>query len=99
MQNEIIIPDENTSLLDIIIWIESKFNDKEVDLNTFASILTECKQFKSKDNARNYFELLDADKNGSIDFSEFLAPILPELSSEDVLTLTKKSKITLKDLT
>lgn len=99
---EIPTPDENSNLLDVLMWIENMFNKlpkKEADLENFVNILTECNQFKSKDDARNYFDLLDVDKNGSIDFSEFLSPILPELSVEDVQTLTHKSKITLNDLT
>ena len=43
--------------------------------------------------------MLDANKNGTIEFSEFLAPLMPELSADDVQKLTKQSKITLKDLT
>lgn len=73
--------------MDVLVWIESKFDqcpNKEVDLNSFVSILTECGQFKSKEDASHYFQILDEDKSGSIDFSEFLAPLMPELSTLDV---------------
>lgn len=39
--------------------------------------MTDSKQMKTKNDALEYFDLLDIDKDGLVNFAEFLAPILP----------------------
>lgn len=92
---------KDATLVQIVQWIQNEFakHNYEVDLTTFVDILNASKQFKSLNDAKNYFELLDVDKSGTIKFTEFLAPILPELSVQEVETIIAKDKITLDDLT
>ena len=56
-------------------------------------------QISTKKDAEKYYQLLDADKNGSVSFSEFLAPILPQLTKDQVNNLTKNSRYSCDDLT
>lgn len=99
---ELPVPSDTTQLIDVLIWIQeqfAKYKNNDVDLLNFTNIMAESKQFKSKNDAKEYFELLDIDKDGSVNFSEFLAPILPELKPDEVSILTAKNRITLDDLT
>ena len=61
----------------------------EISINEFIDIMLKSGQFNSKQEAQNYFDLLDIDQNGAISFTEFLAPIIPHLTKEEVLLLTR----------
>ena len=61
--------------------------------------MIESQQFKSKKDAQHYFELLDIDKNGNVSFSEFFAPLIPQLNKDQVQTLTRDSVFTIEDFT
>lgn len=39
-------------------------------------------------DAQHFFELLDIDKNGNVSFSELFAPLIPQLSKDQVKELT-----------
>ena len=45
-------------------------------------------QINSKTDAEKYYNLLDVDGSGGISFFEFLAPILPQLSKDQIINLT-----------
>ena len=47
--------------------------------------MMESSQFKSQKDAQHFFELLDIDKNGNVSFSEFFAPLIPQLTKEQVI--------------
>jgi hypothetical protein len=57
------------------------------------------KQISTKKDAEKYYQLLDADNNGGVSFSEFLAPILPQLSKDQVNNLTQDNRYSCEDLT
>ena len=61
----------------------------EIAINEFIEIMLRSGQFNSKQEAQNYFDLLDIDQNGAISFTEFFAPIVPHLTKEEVLEFTR----------
>jgi len=72
--------------------------NEEVDQNQFIDIMVESNQFQSKKDAQHYFDLLDIDKNGNVSFTEFFAPLIPQLSTDQVINLTSDSTYTIEDV-
>ena len=58
----------------------------------------ESKQFRRKADAQHYFELLDIDKNSNVSFTEFFAPLIPQLNKDQVMNLMKDSSYSINDL-
>ena len=56
-------------------------------------------QINSKTDAEKYYNLLDVDGSGGISFFEFLAPILPQLSKDQIINLTENHRYSCDDLT
>ena len=74
------------------------FENEEVDQTQFIDIMVESNQFKSKKDAQHYFELLDIDKNGNVSFSELFAPLIPQLTKDQVKELTAETAFTVEDI-
>ena len=79
---------DSQNLTDLVLSNISQKFGKDVTLNNILEILAismksaekwrRCQlSGPEKKDAEKYYALLDADKNGSVSFSEFLAPILP----------------------
>ena len=60
--------------------------------------MIESGQFQRENEAEQYFELLDIDKNGNVSLTEFLAPLIPLLSKEQVVALINNSTFRIEDL-
>lgn len=64
----------------------------------FTTVMVESNQFQSKKDAQHYFDLLDIDKNGNVSFTEFFAPLIPQLEKDQVIGLTSESAYTIEDV-
>ena len=61
--------------------------------------MKQSNQIKDSKLAEKYYKMLDVDKNGSVSFSEFLAPILPHLAKDQISRLTESERYSCDDLT
>lgn len=91
----------DSSIDQVVRWMRERFQqfeNEEVDQNQFIEIMTASNQFRSKVDAQHYFELLDIDKNGNVSFTEFFAPLIPQLPKAQVMELTEDSTFQTADL-